>query len=89
MIMPPTSAALGDYSPSTSNGFTSTGQLELGNLSRQRLNTPASIERENEGLTIDIYHGSVPKTDGGKNAWLFLAGCFVLEALVWGKFIMD
>jgi hypothetical protein len=23
--------------------------------------------------------------DGGKHAWLFLAGCFVFEALIWGK----
>ena len=27
-----------------------------------------------------------PRVDGGKDAWLFLAGCFVFEALVWGKF---
>jgi hypothetical protein len=29
----------------------------------------------------------VPRADGGKEAWLFLAGCFVFEALVWGKSI--
>ena len=27
----------------------------------------------------------LPRPDGGRDAWLFLAGCFVLEALVWGK----
>ena len=27
---------------------------------------------------------SLPPADGGKDAWLFLAGAFVLEALVWG-----
>ncbi|KAK0630770.1 major facilitator superfamily domain-containing protein [Bombardia bombarda] len=26
----------------------------------------------------------LPPVDGGKDAWLFLAACFVLEALVWG-----
>lgn len=26
----------------------------------------------------------LPRVDGGKDAWLVLAGCFVLEALVWG-----
>ncbi|TVY57326.1 Fujikurins efflux protein [Lachnellula suecica] len=26
----------------------------------------------------------LPPADGGKDAWLFLAGCFVFEALVWG-----
>lgn len=25
------------------------------------------------------------RADGGEDAWLFLAGCFVLEALVWGS----
>lgn len=27
---------------------------------------------------------SLPHADGGKDAWLFLAACFVVEALVWG-----
>lgn len=26
----------------------------------------------------------LPRVDGGKDAWLFLAGCFCIEALVWG-----
>jgi len=28
---------------------------------------------------------NVPRVDGGKHAWLFLAGCFVFEALIWGE----
>lgn len=28
---------------------------------------------------------SLPPVDRGKDAWLFLAACFVVEALVWGK----
>jgi hypothetical protein len=28
---------------------------------------------------------SLPKADGGKDAWLFLAACFTVEALVWGE----
>lgn len=28
---------------------------------------------------------SLPPADGGVRAWLFLAGCFFIEALVWGK----
>jgi hypothetical protein len=28
---------------------------------------------------------SLPQADGGRKAWLFLAACFVVEALVWGK----
>lgn len=27
----------------------------------------------------------IPRVDGGKDAWLFLAACFVFEALIWGK----
>ncbi|KAM0718834.1 hypothetical protein Q7P37_005906 [Cladosporium fusiforme] len=27
---------------------------------------------------------ALPRVDGGKDAWTVLAGCFVLEALVWG-----
>lgn len=27
---------------------------------------------------------SLPRVDGGKEAWLFLAGSFFIEALVWG-----
>lgn len=33
-----------------------------------------------------IHEFSLPRADGGKQAWLFLAGCFVIEALVWGEF---
>lgn len=28
---------------------------------------------------------SLPRADGGKDAWLVLMSCFILEALVWGK----
>lgn len=27
---------------------------------------------------------ALPPVDGGKDAWLFLAACFVIEALIWG-----
>jgi hypothetical protein len=27
---------------------------------------------------------SLPPVDRGKDAWLFLAACFMIEALVWG-----
>ena len=33
-------------------------------------------------------HASLPKADGGKDAWLFLAGSFCIEALVWGEEIL-
>lgn len=28
---------------------------------------------------------SLPQADGGLKAWLFLAGCFSIEALIWGE----
>lgn len=30
-----------------------------------------------------------PRADGGRDAWFFLAACFVFEALIWGKFCLD
>ncbi|TDZ37130.1 MFS transporter asaE [Colletotrichum spinosum] len=32
----------------------------------------------------DHEFSSLPPVDGGKQAWLFLAACFAIEALVWG-----
>lgn len=31
---------------------------------------------------------SLPPTDSGKDAWLFLAACWAVEALVWGKCLL-
>jgi hypothetical protein len=33
----------------------------------------------------EIEQANLPRVDGGKDAWLFLAGCFMIEALVWGE----
>ncbi|KAF7557281.1 hypothetical protein G7Z17_g778 [Cylindrodendrum hubeiense] len=32
----------------------------------------------------DRHEFSLPRVDGGKDAWLFLAACFTIEALTWG-----
>lgn len=32
-----------------------------------------------------LHEFSLPPVDTGKDAWLFLAACFVIEALVWGE----
>jgi hypothetical protein len=37
------------------------------------------------GDTVAEASLKLPKVDGGKDAWLFLVGCFVFEALVWGR----
>jgi hypothetical protein len=57
------------YSQSPSSA-TSTGVEPL-------QNDPDDPSNSNEGF-------SLPPTDGGKDAWLCLFACFMLEALIWG-----
>lgn len=38
-----------------------------------------------EEEAIGRHQFSLPRVDGGKDAWLFLAACFTVEALTWGK----
>lgn len=52
------------------------GDADGSHLSRRQ------SRRGSEGYGQDL---SLPQTDGGKNAWLFLAGSFSIEALVWGE----
>ena len=41
---------------------------------------------ESENTNIDEEKASkLPRADGGRDAWMFLAGCFVFEALIWGE----
>lgn len=36
---------------------------------------------------ITAHHEThLPPVDRGKGAWLFLAACFMIEALIWGLF---
>lgn len=38
-----------------------------------------------QGIVVQADVGrKLPRVDRGKGAWLFLAGCFVFEAMVWG-----
>ena len=41
-----------------------------------------------EANVVDAFNEgfSMPPADGGKDAWLFLLSCFMLEALIWGRF---
>jgi len=48
----------------------------------------SNSQEEIENQQLDEQHGlefSLPQADGGKDAWLFLAACFIVEALVWGN----
>ena len=38
-------------------------------------------------LTGTNEFASLPPVDTGKDAWLFLAAAFMVEALIWGEFI--
>ncbi|TGO36680.1 hypothetical protein BHYA_0117g00030 [Botrytis hyacinthi] len=45
----------------------------------------ASTRDLEEGINDpDNTDENVPRADGGKDAWLFLAACFLFEALIWG-----
>ncbi|KAF1960499.1 MFS general substrate transporter [Byssothecium circinans] len=54
----------------------------------QRSENPLNLEIESqrgETYSGDAQGGfSLPPTDGGKDAWLFLLACFMLEGLIWG-----
>ncbi|KAI3318009.1 major facilitator superfamily transporter [Xylariaceae sp. AK1471] len=44
----------------------------------------ANAQPLNEDDGVQRQEFSLPPVDGGKDAWLFLAACFAVEALVWG-----
>jgi hypothetical protein len=44
-----------------------------------------TLSTSKRGTIVQKNDSKLPKADGGKNAWLFLLGCFVIEALVWGQ----
>ncbi|KAI1133427.1 major facilitator superfamily domain-containing protein [Nemania abortiva] len=44
----------------------------------------ANTRLPNEGDFVQRQEFSLPPVDGGKDAWLFLAAVFVVDALVWG-----
>ncbi|KAJ5698770.1 hypothetical protein N7462_000775 [Penicillium macrosclerotiorum] len=43
-----------------------------------------SFEVSSRDNVADAYERNLPPVDGGKGAWLFLAACFIIEALIWG-----
>jgi hypothetical protein len=73
-----------------------TTELEL--TSRTPHSSTADIQPQHSG-TIDSVEANnntetnaeffLPPTDGGKDAWLFLLSCFMLEALIWGMRFLD
>ena len=49
------------------------------------LSSKSTQDLEEGNSSSNSTEGNVPRADGGRDAWLFLAGCFVFEALIWGK----
>jgi hypothetical protein len=68
----------------------STDQIELGNSHQDWSSHPneqGHIQRihgsQDWNSPNEVEQSSLPPVDGGKDAWLFLAACFMLEANVW------
>ena len=49
-------------------------------------NGHSSVARQSSDLE-KLEGDGLPRVDGGLHCWLFLAGCFMVEALVWGMYI--
>lgn len=58
------------------------GTAEVGPADQEEVEL--SRLRTNEPDTDTDHQSSLPRADGGKDAWLVLLSCFVLEAIVWG-----
>jgi hypothetical protein len=63
-------------------------EVELGQYSQSpSAAIPADVEllqNEANPYSESSEGFSLPPTDGGKDAWLLLLACFMLEALIWG-----
>lgn len=44
----------------------------------------SGCQEAGHGTQVTEQEFSLPPTDRGKDAWLFLAACWAVEALVWG-----
>ena len=63
--------SLNDYGHSRTSSYAESG--------RSRVYIGSTIgEQEHEQVAL-------PRADGGRQAWLFLAGSFMMEALIWGE----
>jgi hypothetical protein len=45
-----------------------------------------TFEVSSRDSVADHHEINLPPVDRGRRAWLFLAACFVIEALIWGMF---
>lgn len=46
-----------------------------------------NIEVSSQEDITEHNDSNLPPVDTGKGAWLFLAACFMIEALIWGSLV--
>lgn len=90
----PSDISLAPTTPGTSNPASTAPSMKngmLGSESKEQfvpIAAPSDAESGDEGDAVGNPNGnpelSLPPVDGGKDAWMFLAASFVVEALVWG-----
>lgn len=51
-------------------------------------NTSDGLRRRFRTRGDSLREYTLPEADRGKDAWLFLAGCFMVEALIWGAYFL-
>jgi hypothetical protein len=83
-VLPNTSA----IKPHRSMASTKNSEAKLTTYRQQpssAATTDIEILHPDEGQHLNSDNGfSLPPTDGGKDAWLCLFACFMLEAMIWG-----
>lgn len=62
-----------------------TDDVALSAVSEGRVEVGNNVESPGQGES----NATHPPADGGKDAWLFLAACTVVEALVWGTSLSE
>ena len=66
-------------------------EIALDSLREERvyegsINSHDGLRRRFQSQSEPHREFSLPQADRGKDAWLFLAGCFMVEALIWGEY---
>lgn len=85
-----------DHCQPSSTGMASDTGSEIGlhninQTSDYDANDESPIETQRSPIQMRQHenHSTLPPVDGGRQAWLFLAGSFSIEALVWGKLLFS
>jgi hypothetical protein len=74
---------LNEFSKTCSQDFQTSEQ------DRAAAKQQANEQDSENGAVSKEKGGTIPRADGGRDAWLFLAACFVFEALIWGAFLLS